>query len=384
MFLVILVVCSILAYFLTMYQSRNLLGLGSDHAVHVFIVNQIRRNNHKLFDKVPGIINDAYLGAYPLFMHVVLSYFSDKQIQIVAKHYNSTVNGIFVFLGGTISMFLIEDMQWELMLGICLSLALCPQFFHVFSARNFGLSSRPVGILLVSILVLLGYYYETAIESSWFVVSGVLVGYLIWGSNTFAQQTIILTGLFQGLLYSSWFLIFVFMISLATFIIFHNTYAISYIYRTTLFIYTYATQMAKLYILKERHSIWRDFIWDFYKQFDKNNLKISVKYVYRNPVIIIIFLNPFVLFSMLPESFIAADTSFIVYSMRFSFCCFLVFIITSLRFSRFLGEPERCGDGYYVLSDYINVYCARDFGIVRNIRLCVLHGIALYSPSSDG
>jgi len=341
MFLVILVVCSILAYFLTMYQSRNLLGLGSDHAVHVFIVNQIRRNNHKLFDKVPGIINDAYLGAYPLFMHVVLSYFSDKQIQIVAKHYNSTVNGIFVFLGGTISMFLIEDMQWELMLGICLSLALCPQFFHVFSARNFGLSSRPVGILLVSVLVSLGYYYETSIESSWFVVSGVLVGYLIWGSNTFAQQTIILTGLFQGFIYSSWFLIFVFMISLATFIIFHNTYAISYIYRTTLFIYTYATQMAKLYILKERYSIWRDFIWDFYKNFDKNNLKISVKYVYRNPVIIIVFLNPFVLFSMLPESSIAADTSFIVYSMRFSFCCFLVFIITSLRFSRFLGEPER-------------------------------------------
>lgn len=378
MFLVILVVCSILAYLLTMYQGRNLLGLGSDHAVHMFIVNKIRKNNHKLFDRVPGIINDAYLGAYPLFMHVVLSYFSDKHIEILTKHYNSTVNGIFVFLGGLTSLLLIEDMQWELMLGICLSLAMCPQFFHVFSARNFGLSSRPVGILLVSILVLLGYFYETSIESSWFVVSGVVVGYLIWGSNTFSQQTIILTGLFEGLIYSSWFLIFVFMLSLAIFITLHNKYALSYIYRTAWFIYTYATQMAKLYILKERHSIWRDFIWDFYKNFDKNDLKISVKYVYRNPIIIIVFLNPFVFFSMLPESFIAADTSFIVYSMRFSFCCFLVFIMTSFRFSRFLGEPERYVEMGTMYSVITSMFILQEISGLLGISIFIFYMSFLY------
>jgi len=346
--------------------------------VHVFLVNSIRKNNHKLFNKVPGIINEAYLGALPLFMHYILSYFSNQNIELIARQYNSVINGMFVCLGGLVSMLLVNDISWELMLGICLSLALCPQFFYVFSARNFGLSSRPLGIFLVSILVLMGYFYEIAGEDSMLIFFGVLVGYLIWGSNTFAQQTIILTGLLQGLIYSNWFLIVVFSISVVLFIILHRTYATSYLYRTGLFIYTYSTQIAKLYILKERYSIWRDLVWDFYKNFGETSLKDSIKYVYRNSVLIVIFLNPFVLLSVLPESFLTTYDPFLVYAMRFSFCCFLVFIITSFRISRFLGEPERYVEMATMYSVITSMFIVEEFAGVLGISVFVAYISILY------
>lgn len=336
---VLIILCSFLAFYATRRQVLKLKECGSDHPVHLFLINKIRKNGHKLFSTVPDILNEAYLGAIPLFVHYVLSFLSPKTIKKATLNLNPVINALLVALMSSTSYLLVEDISFSEVFLVGSLIAFCPQFYHAFSARNFGLSSRPLGILLITGLVITNFLYISFDGQLVFMGIAVLLCYIIWGSNTFAQQTFILSGVIMGVLYADWFILTSVLISVFLFILIHNKYAISYLYRTGLFIYTYATQVAKLYILKQRYSIWRDLVYDLYVKLKNEPISKSVQYAYNNSILVVLILNPFIVITVLSYNLI--DDPFLLHCRNFSISCFILFILTSFRSTRFLGEPER-------------------------------------------
>ena len=85
--------------------------------------------------------------------------------------------------------------------------------------------------------------------------------------------------------------------------------------------------LAKIDLLKNRPSVYRDFIYDFYK-------KKNLKYFLTNPIIEVLTGFPLLLALayVRPEIF---KNNIIIFS---AVACF---IFTSFRVTRFLGEPQR-------------------------------------------
>ena len=321
------------------WQARALVGRGSDHLVHLFLVRAIRTNRHRLFTRIPGLINPSYCGAYPLYLHWLLAWLPDSALLVAARWL-----GPLLVCAQTCALFAslrflgFDDTVagWSSVL-----LALTPQFYHAYSARNYGLSSRIIGLLLFMFLGLcVGYAVDRGSDYALVWLGAALLGYLIWGFNTFTQQAMILTGVVLALL-GNWMLLAAAAGGLVIFVLLHPKYSISYIIHTFRFVHAYATEVAAAFILRQRPSLWRDLVYDIWKKICANRIK-GLSYGYANSVLIAVFLNPLVsasgvlwLMGRFGDAPVAATFA------KISFAAVVVSFATSFRITRFLGEPER-------------------------------------------
>ena len=104
----------------------------------------------------------------------------------------------------------------------------------------------------------------------------------------------------------------------------------------------YYSILSKKFGLKLRYSIYRDFINDFFIEFKKKGAVRGFEYIYRNPIIELFLGFPFIVLFFLYgfNSIVNPITpNNIISSIVFISVC--VFIITSFRKTRFLGEPQR-------------------------------------------
>ncbi|MCD6565398.1 MAG: hypothetical protein J7K53_05600 [Bacteroidales bacterium] len=106
----------------------------------------------------------------------------------------------------------------------------------------------------------------------------------------------------------------------------------------------YYKYIADRFILNVRYSIWRDFIWDFWKKL-YNDFKYGVYYTYTNPLMNVLFGFPFlpilILYYLIyPNAFINANIQSYIINVPI-FASLFLFFMTSFRKTRFLGEPQR-------------------------------------------
>jgi hypothetical protein len=126
------------------------------------------------------------------------------------------------------------------------------------------------------------------------------------------------------------------------FIIISPSYALSYIKNTIKFIAAYRRELAPIYILDVRPSIWRDLIIDIWKRLIGSGVKKGLVYAYQNPVVVVCLLNPVaVLSGYLLISGGRNGSSIQEYAGALLVTSLILFLLTSFRGSRFLGEPER-------------------------------------------
>lgn len=325
--------------FITSYYLTNrLIGQGSDHPFHLGLIRTIRKNHHSLFVKMPHFINETYCEAFPLFMHKSLSYLSDKQVLWAEKLLNPICNCLFIvtlYAVSKLNGFPIPLIGW-----FCLFCAFTPQFFQIGCARNYGFSSRPIGILLFSVLGVLVFFISLLNNAPLLFVIAVIIGYLIWGISTFTQQSMVIFSILMILFFHNWILLTVVCTSLLLFIALHSQYSLNYLKHTLLFIKAYAINYAGIYILKSRYSVWRDLVYDIWIKLAKS-LKEGVSYAYYNPFIIILFLNPLVFIASFSAWIHQPTDPFILFCSQIAFVGFFTFFLTSFRCTRFLGEPER-------------------------------------------
>lgn len=330
------------SFLISFYQAYKFAKIGSDHPIHVFLATVIRENNHKLFTRVPRLLNESHCGAYPLFLHWLLSFLPPESLKIVAALLNPTMNTLQVVLVYCVCSYFpgISDSMRVHAGLVALLFALTPQFYHAFSARNYGLSSRSIGIVLLTFYSLLVFQMRSADSILWYCIAIVTTGYLMWGFNTFSQQAMTFISLISGIIFGRWDMLLLFIFSAAIFIVLHPRYSTSYLKYTIRFIAAYARELSAVFVLKMRFSIWRDIVYDIWVKVSESAID-GLKYAYNNSLLILLMLNPLAVFSVSLLFHPMQMPLMVVYFAELSFAGVVVFLLTSFRISRFLGEPER-------------------------------------------
>lgn len=340
MLLVILAIVVTLC--LSIAQSFIGAKVGTDHPVHVFLTRAIRNNGFRLFVRVPRLLNTAYCAAIPLYLHWIVAHFRAGAVFWSERLLNPVINTMHVAVFAGLASFLAHSAELPAQyvgLAAC-AFALTPQFYHAFSARTFGLSARGTGLLLLTLFFFAAYAVQVGTHPMLSWAALVLLATLLWAFSTFAQQALVifsvilsLTGTFVPLIGAT--------LGLGVFIALHPSYSLGYLRHTVRFIQTYARELAPLYILHRRYSIWRDLVWDIWVRLPAN-LQDGVRYAYENSVLVLVFLNPLTV--LVCASAIRGelpDNEFLRYCALLTATGVVAMLLTSFRKTRFLGEPER-------------------------------------------
>ena len=332
------------AFALAVSQSFMGSKIGSDHPVHAFLARAIRQNQHRLFVRIPKLLNTAYCAALPLYIHWLLSFFQLRAMYWAERLLNPGVNTLHVVLFAGVALWATHLQGLPMAfagLATCV-FALTPQFYHALSARNFGLSARGTGLLLLTSFYLAAYAAEAHQASVLGWGAMLITGWLVWSFSTFGQQALVIISLLLLLTSGRWIPLAGTALGLALFLAVHPAYGRAYLRHTLKFIQVYANELAPIYILNRRHSIWRDLVWDIWAKVKTSGLKNGFRYAYDNSVLVLVFLNPFVLIASLYTVTAAApSTGLLAYAGALALAGALAMLLTSFRATRFLGEPER-------------------------------------------
>ena len=230
---------------------------------------------------------------------------------------------------------------------------LTPFSYNINNAKNTGISTRGLGLFLGQVVLYstVLYLHSPLHDISYLIVSGVCMWLILIGS-AFSLQMLLLVIPAWAIIIDNWMIAAPLPGAFAFFFITTPRYAFNYITGQFNFKVFYFKYLAKNILLAKRYSVWRDFIWDFWKiAFNKfryqGKIKSGFNYIYNNPAIAVIIGMPFSLLAVLvewqsltsPEFGMIAEWILIVPLPVF--LCFGAFILTSFRITRFLGEPER-------------------------------------------
>jgi hypothetical protein len=334
----------VLAISLSTTQSLICARVGSDHAVHMFLTDGIRRNRHRLFVTIPRLLNICHCAALPLYIHWAVSYFRGSTIYWSERLLNPVTNALHVAVFAALASIAarLEGLTATWVALATCAFALTPQFYHALSARNFGLSARGTGLLLLTLFLLAAYGVESGADPLLCWVALALLGWLVWGFSTFTTQALCIISTLLLITTGRWVPLTGTLLGLSLFIAIHPRYSLSYLRHTLRFIRTYATELAPVYILSRRKSIWRDLAWDIWLR-ARSGVQAGFRYAYENSLLVVLLLNPL----LLPASAAALrDThssggGFIAYSSSIALAGAIAVVLTSFRPTRFLGEPER-------------------------------------------
>jgi hypothetical protein len=317
--------------------------VGSDHPVHVFLTRNIRDSGFRLLVRIPRLLNASYCAAVPLYLHWIVAHFRARAVYWCERLLNPAVNTLHVAVFAVLALLAarLEGMP-VLFVGLAsCAFALTPQFYHALSARNFGLSSRGTGLLLLTLFFLAAYAAEVGARPALSWLALVVLGWLIWGFSTFAQQALCIISVILVAVSRQYVPLAGAALGLALFIAVHPRYALGYLTHTLRFIRAYRRDLAPIYVLAVRYSIWRDLVWDIWTR-PRSGFEKAAHYAYGNSLLVVLLLNPLCVLScwallagMLPPQ------GFIAYAGRLALAGTIAMLLTSFRATRFLGEPER-------------------------------------------
>ncbi len=324
---------------------------GSDHHFHLNLIGLIKNNKHKLLHYYHNFLGSTSI-AYPQLFHWLFSFFSQKNIAKKIFIYKSLIYFLDVafFL-----LFFYSDLvafkSTKPLLNLCLYesvLFIFTPFNYVrWNATNAGLSPRSLGVLLGRLFVYAFLFYLKS--HSWLAFALMtIVCFVVYLSSQFALQYIIFLCFIYGMFSFKLELLLVPFAGFLLFFIANTKVALLFIKGQYQHKKTYATFFAKRFILKYRPSIWRDFVYDFWKKLVTEKWK-ALPYIQYNAVITI-----FWGFTILPITIIyffkiGLFSSFEAFTNGLQQSPFLsvvfvtigIFLLTSFRITRFLGEPER-------------------------------------------
>jgi len=354
---VYLIIAILLASIILPLMMVNKVFLPSDNKIQLSIVDQIRSNKHRFIHTHKSFLFCDKM-MYPQFLFWILSFLSMKQYRWAARY----LFVVFHFLSAV--AFIVFVIKLQPVAGSTLTMSnvllytgavyiLTPFSYNINNAKNTGISTRGLGLFLGQVVLYstVLYIHSPLHDISYLVVSGVCMWLILIGS-AFSLQMLFLVIPAWAIIIGNWMIAAPLLGAFAFFFITTPRYALNYITGQFNFKVFYFKYLAKNILLAKRYSVWRDFIWDFWKiAFNKfryqGKIKSAFNYVYNNPAIAVIIGMPFSLLAVFvawqsltsPES--GTITGWITIVPLPVFLCFGAFILTSFRITRFLGEPER-------------------------------------------
>lgn len=336
--------CAALAFAIATAQAFMGSRIGTDHPGHVFLIRAIRQNGHHLFVKIPRLLNDSVIAALPLYLHAVFARLGERAMFWAERLLNPAMSAlhiaVFTVLLTQYPIAATGGQQFPLALAAVACFAFTPQFYHALSARNFGLSSRSIGLVALTVYFFAAWRVgaEPAGVAWWAV--GLAAAFAIWAFSTFAAQATIIVAILLAILSGQFAAALLTLGGLAIFVAVHSRYAIGYLLHTAEFIAAYRKEMAPVSILKRRHSVWRDLVFDIPVALVRGPIA-GLRYAYENPVLIVVLLNPLALAAVYARLTGDLAPGLAQFAGDVSVAGVAAMLATSLRPTRFLGEPER-------------------------------------------
>lgn len=311
---------------------------GSDHQIHIAIVDRIKMNNHQYIVDYILSINETYAW-YPQLFHWLLSFLPEKIYKEKYQYINLVIKLIEIIAFNTFLIFLYNRLVFDTNIFIYANIIvnIFPFSYVAWNAKNMGLSPRGMGLVAGQIYTYLIVIY--LITGNVYILLPLLfIVFVILLSSLIAMQYVCLSIPFFVILFSVPEIILLPFVAFGMFYMLMPLVAKNSIIGQFNHKRCYAL-VADMFILKSRPSIYRDFFYDFWIKF-KTGLRKGIGYIYTNPIIEIIYGIPFLwllIYWNINHKFIG-DSGVIFYIILSSLG---LFFLTSFKWTRFLGEPQR-------------------------------------------
>jgi hypothetical protein len=331
-----------LIYFLLFYR-KSARYLGSDHALHVKLIQAIRKNQNRFCTRSPFSVNEKTF-AYPQLFHWLLSFLPTK-IYLQKPHViNLWVKILDIATFNLFAVYLVDVYKLPDVYLVFANIVynLFPISYSAWNSKNMGISTRHAGLVFGQLYVYLLFVYVQSGSAFVLPLMAVVVFCIILLSQMALQYVLFTLPLF-AVCFKMPELVSVPIFAFAAFFALMPEVAKNYIIGQYNHKRNYALFLAEIYILKKCYSIWRDFVYDFWITLkNEKNKYLAIFYISKNPVVEIIYGMPFLWFVLYSyfysESQSKTQTNVLT---EIVLCSFAVFLLTTFRKTRFLGEPQR-------------------------------------------
>lgn len=323
------------------------IGRGSDHFFHLSLIKRIHEQK-KIQLKNIFTYGEKY-PVYPQLYHLLLSPFYN-----IIKDRPSVII-LFSFLIERL-MFLVYILTFYYLFEIHTNLLFLQLFLYFtftgdlfsWNSKSRGLNTRGIGISLAYLYLFL-IIFSVPFANVYLIILSVI----IFLSSQFAFQFITFFNLLSLVLFKTYEPLMCEFVGLFLLICFWPSYTIAFIKGQINHKYNYFKYLSHVFLFKYRYSIWRDFFYDFFKQ---KTLKKTLIYFLSNPIIEVIISIPFLIISIYISTISSVDLIPSAFDNVILITFFIAFL-TSFRYTRFLGEPQRYLDFILPISIiYSSVY----------------------------
>ncbi len=320
---------------------------GSDHYAHKLIIDLIKQNGNRFINDIKTFLFGNMMG-YPQLYHWILSYFTESQLKFIIRYQNILINLTSLFIHCAFSFYLaatleIDGNPFQILFYSLLMFLSSGFLFDGQNARNTGLSARSIGFITGQIFMYCCYFYFNG--NYYFVFSFPLLMLFSLLMSQFTTQFIIIASVILSLLFMDYLFFLVNILGILLFIILFPVTSKNYLIFQWKHKKYYAKYGTKLILLPMRKSIWGDFI-HIGRYVKQRGVQRTLLYMYYNPIVkiltgvpVMMFIFYFMILQLHYETYFF-DSNLVVL-LKIIAVTFLVFMLTSFKYTRFLGEPER-------------------------------------------
>lgn len=326
---------------------------GTDQYYHNLLLKTIRKNGNRFVTVLPNLMGKNYV-AYPQFLHWILSYFTKTDIEKLARF---TVPLFHLLSALSLAFFVVNIHPYVLEAGYQIGIerfllttgiiyAMNPYHYDLINAKNSGLSARGLGLFFGQTYLYVLVLNHLEPNNYYFLLALCLLSFFIFISSTFTLQFLFISLPFFIYFYGNSFLVIPLLFGASLYYIITPKVFLTFFQGQYVHKKIWSTFQAKRTILRERHSIIRDFFYDFWVLiFNKEKSFFSkIKYISTNSIFSAIINMPSVIYMF----YLWKNSSLLLFEPNLFWLtsipilvCFIVFFATLFRATRFLGEPER-------------------------------------------
>lgn len=313
--------------------------IGSDHGFHLNTIQRIKIDKHKFKDDYLLSINEKF-PFYPQLYHWLLSFLPLKVSREYFKYINLFIKIIEIAAFNIFFYYLYSKMGFGAINFLYANIVFnaFPFTYAFWNAKNSGLSARGIGLVIGQMYLYLLVAYILS-SNLWLLLGIFTIIFIILLMSQMAMQFVLLSLPFIVIIFYIPELLPLPFIAYGLFYLLMPKIARNYIIGQYNHKRNYALFLADIFILKSRPSIYRDFIYDFWIKL-KKDWRRGLLYMYYNPIIELIYgfiILWFVVYIGFTEGF--SDNQNIMFKLVL--ISLFLFFITSFRWTRFLGEPQR-------------------------------------------
>jgi hypothetical protein len=336
------------------FSVRRFKRPASDRFYHQLLIQLIRKNGGRPITSHENIVN-SHTQSYPQLLHVLIAWLPKQAETFLSNYMPVLVN---LLLGAAVYfIFQIPDQfkstftfwGFEQRLFAELLFVLTPYHYNTSNAKNVGLSARGIGLLLGYLYALLTLVFEAQTHFSWMLAGSlVLLAFLILFASQFATQFLVFGTVLFSIFYRNPLLLFFPIAGYLVYLALFPSMAISTIRGQLGHKKLFYKHLSERLLLNYRPSIWRD-LWNDIPRlmlhlFRTSKTKteafrkiLTNRYIFTNPLIILLLELPLLVPALIGFALMGDFKNWAFLSISAA----LIFLATSFRKTRFLGEPER-------------------------------------------